>query len=204
MADSTPTGAAPAADPNAPELMLQNIYVKDASFEAPSGPNIQMQEWNPQFGLNMNTAGGMVGENMHEVVLTITLEAKIGERVAYLVEVKQAGVFLIRNYPLEETRRESHVVDVVIERATLVRRVNRSVGPRRSGGHHDGNLEGIGEVMHRSRAGNRVEDRCTEDLSAGSHHSASKSGITRAESRLEARQRDDLDAREASPIQVRA
>ncbi len=105
MADETPTGVAPAADANAQELVLQSIYIKDASFEAPLGPNLQVAEWNPQFGMNMNTTGSVLGENMHEVVLTITLEAKIAEKVAYLVEVKQAGVFQIRGYAEEETRR---------------------------------------------------------------------------------------------------
>ena len=105
MADETPIGAAPAVDPNAQELVLQSIYIKDASFEAPLGPNLQVTEWNPQFGMNMNTTGTLVGENMHEVVLTITLEAKIAEKVAYIVEVKQAGVFLIRGYSEDEARR---------------------------------------------------------------------------------------------------
>jgi preprotein translocase subunit SecB len=105
MADNLTAGPAPAADASAQELMLQNIYVKDASFEAPSGPNIAGSEWSPQFGLNMNTNGTTVADNLHEVVLTITLEAKLGERVAYLVEVKQAGVFLIRGYPVDDARR---------------------------------------------------------------------------------------------------
>ncbi len=105
MADETPIGAAPAIDPNAQELVLQSIYIKDASFEAPLGPNLQVTEWNPQFGMNMNTTGTVLGENLHEVVLTITLEAKITDKVAYLVEVKQAGVFLIRGYSEDETRR---------------------------------------------------------------------------------------------------
>ena len=105
MADETPIGAAPAVDPNAQELVLQSIYIKDASFEAPLGPNLQVTEWNPQFGMNMNTTGTVLGENLHEVVLTITLEAKIAEKVAYLVEVKQAGVFLIRGYSEDEARR---------------------------------------------------------------------------------------------------
>lgn len=104
MADPLPTGV-PAADPNAQELVLQNVYVKDASFEAPTGPNIPVAEWNPQFGLNMNTSAAIVADNIHEIVLTITLEAKVAERIAYLVEVKQAGTFLIRNYPLEDARR---------------------------------------------------------------------------------------------------
>lgn len=105
MADENQAGTQPAAGQNAPEMMLQNIYIKDASFEAPNGPNIPAAEWQPQFGLNMNTAGSTVAEDHHEVVLTITLEAKIGEKVAYLVEVKQAGVFLIRGYSNDDARR---------------------------------------------------------------------------------------------------
>jgi preprotein translocase subunit SecB len=105
MADETPIGAASAVDPNAQELVLQSIYIKDASFEAPLGPNLQVTEWNPQFGMNMNTTGTVLADNMHEVVLTITLEAKIADKVAYLVEVKQAGVFLIRGYSEDEGRR---------------------------------------------------------------------------------------------------
>ena len=105
MADETPTGATAAAEPNAQELVLQSIYIKDASFEAPLGPNLQVAEWNPQFGMNMNTTGTTLADNLHEVVLTITLDAKIGDKVAYLVEVKQAGVFVIRGYAEEETRR---------------------------------------------------------------------------------------------------
>jgi len=105
MAETPVTGNVPTADPSVQELVLQNIYMKDASFEAPSGPNIPTTEWSPQFGLNMNTAGSTLADNLHEVVLTITLEAKLGERVAYLVEVKQAGMFLIRNYSLDESRR---------------------------------------------------------------------------------------------------
>src|SRR5271166_5843088 len=105
MADDLTRAGQPSADPSAQELMLQNIYIKDASFEAPGGPNIAAAEWNPQFGLNMNTAGSTVAENLHEVTLTITLEAKLGDKVAYLVEVKQAGIFLIRNYVAEDARR---------------------------------------------------------------------------------------------------
>jgi preprotein translocase subunit SecB len=105
MADQIPTGTAAAPEQNAQELVLQNIYVKDASFEAPTGPNIQVTEWNPQFNLNMNTTASMMAESVHEVVLTITLEAKVADKVAYLVEVKQGGLFMIRGYTDDDTRR---------------------------------------------------------------------------------------------------
>ena len=105
MAESPTPGSTPAPDATTQDLTLQSVYIKDASFEAPSGPNIAATEWNPQFGLNMNTSGSTLAENLHEVLLTITLEAKLGERVAYLVEVKQAGLFVIRGYTLDDSRR---------------------------------------------------------------------------------------------------
>jgi preprotein translocase subunit SecB len=105
MADQIPVGDVPASNQNAQELLLQNIYVKDSSFEAPNGPNLQVSEWNPQFNLNMNTAGSTLAENLHEVILSITVEAKIADKVAYLVEVKQGGLFMIRGYAEDDTRR---------------------------------------------------------------------------------------------------
>ena len=105
MADQIPTGPAADTQPTAQELVLQNIYIKDSSFEAPTGPNLQVTEWNPQFNLNMNTSASTMADTVHEVVLTITLEAKIADKVAYLVEVKQGGLFTIRGYSEDDTRR---------------------------------------------------------------------------------------------------
>jgi preprotein translocase subunit SecB len=106
MSDETSNEVAQAApEASQSELNLQNIYIKDASFEAPNGPNLQVSEWNPQFGMNMNTSASLVAENVHEVVLSITLEAKVGDKVAYLAEVKQAGLFLIRGFEVEDLRR---------------------------------------------------------------------------------------------------
>jgi preprotein translocase subunit SecB len=105
MADELPTAAPGTADSATPEFVLQSIYIKDASFEAPNGPNINAATWAPQFGMNMNTTGTTLADNVHEVVLTVTLDAKINDTVAYLVEVKQAGVFLMRGYSAEDARR---------------------------------------------------------------------------------------------------
>lgn len=92
--------ATPAPNPaqaNAPQLVLQQIYLKDCSYEAPNGPRIPVAEWNPKFALNLNTTSSEVGTEMREVVLTVTIEAKVADKVAYLVELKQAGLFLVRN-----------------------------------------------------------------------------------------------------------
>ena len=80
-----------------PEIVLQQIYLKDCSYEAPNGPRIPASQWNPKFSLNLNTASTELGAELREVVLTVTVEAKIGDNVAYLVELKQAGVFVVRN-----------------------------------------------------------------------------------------------------------
>ncbi len=105
MADSDPdTAAANAADPNAPEFSLQSVYLKDCSFEAPKGPRVEGQ-WNPQISLDLNTAAETISAELREVVLTVSVTAKTDETTAFLVEVKQAGVFGVRNLGEEDYRR---------------------------------------------------------------------------------------------------
>jgi preprotein translocase subunit SecB len=93
----TETETNPQAAPDTPEIVLQQIYLKDCSYEAPNGPRIPSAQWNPKFSLNLNTASTELGAELREVVLTVTVEAKVGDSVAYLVELKQAGVFMVRN-----------------------------------------------------------------------------------------------------------
>ena len=94
------------ADSAAPSttLALQGVYLKDCSFEAPNGPRSNT-EWNPQISLDLNTAVQPIGGDLREVVLTITVSAKQAEQTLFLVEVKQAGAFLMQNLSEEEYRR---------------------------------------------------------------------------------------------------
>jgi len=91
-------------DPNAPEFSLQSVYLKDCSFEAPRGPRIEGQ-WNPQISLDLNTATETVSAELREVVLTVSVTAKNSEITAFIVEVKQAGVFGVRNLDDADYRR---------------------------------------------------------------------------------------------------
>jgi preprotein translocase subunit SecB len=106
MADSDQgaAGAVTPADANAPEFSLQSVYLKDCSFEAPKGPRVEGQ-WNPQISLDLNTAAETISPELREVVLTVSVTAKVGENTAFLVEVKQAGVFGVRNLGEEDYRR---------------------------------------------------------------------------------------------------
>ena len=103
------TGAAEAAaqDGQAAEqqFALQRVYLKDLSFESPSAPGIFRQEYQPAVNVDLRTRSAAIDENNYEVNLTITVTAKIGEETAFLVEVQQAGIFLIRGLEGEELRR---------------------------------------------------------------------------------------------------
>jgi len=107
MADETPLAGAGAAngEQQQPAVTLQSVYVKDLSFEAPKGPFVPAQEQDPKISLNLNTASSVVAQDIHEVVLTVTLEAKSGEVPVYVAEVKQGGVFTVRGFGADDTRR---------------------------------------------------------------------------------------------------
>ena len=85
-------------------LALQNVYLKDCSYESPNGPRID-GNWNPQINLDLQTSSTALGPEVREVVLTVTVSAKHGDTTIFLVEVKQAGLFVIRNLPEPDLKR---------------------------------------------------------------------------------------------------
>ncbi|WP_020407884.1 protein-export chaperone SecB [Hahella ganghwensis] len=78
-----------------PKFALQRIYLKDLSFESPNAPATFQQEWKPQVNMDLNTENKQLSENQWEVILTLTITAKVDDKSAFLVEIQQAGVFLI-------------------------------------------------------------------------------------------------------------
>src|SRR5690554_2316527 len=87
--------AAGTENQNQPQFALQRIYVKDLSFESPNAPLVFQEQWKPQVNLDLNTAHNKISDNQYEVVLSLTVTAKVGEKVAYIVEIQQAGVFMV-------------------------------------------------------------------------------------------------------------
>jgi preprotein translocase subunit SecB len=81
-----------------PQFIIQRIYVKDVSFEAPNSPAVFTEEWNPDTDLDLNTSVNVLPSNNYEVELALTITVKSNEKVAFLVEVKQSGVFFISGY----------------------------------------------------------------------------------------------------------
>lgn len=94
MSSNEPIGTG--TETTAPQLALQSIYLKDCSYEAPNGPRVE-GNWNPQISLDLNTTVNGISPELREVVLTVTVSAKHEQTTVFLVEVKQAGIFMMRN-----------------------------------------------------------------------------------------------------------
>jgi preprotein translocase subunit SecB len=81
------------------QIAIQKIYVKDFSFESPHTPDVFAKtNWSPKTNLNLRSSHTTGVDNNHEVVLTITIEAKEDEQTFFLVELQQAGLFHITGY----------------------------------------------------------------------------------------------------------
>ncbi len=84
-------------------IAVAKIYLKDFSFESPQAPAVfRSDEWKPKTNLNLRSSHNEVDGNVHEVVLSITVEAKEEDKTLFLVELHQAGLFDISGYENEE------------------------------------------------------------------------------------------------------
>ena len=85
----------------APGFGIEKLYVKDLSLELPNAPQIFTERDAPQIGIEISNTASKLDDGIFEVVLTITVTSKIGEKTAFLIEVAQAGIFQVRNVPEE-------------------------------------------------------------------------------------------------------
>lgn len=84
------------------QVGLQKIYIRDASIEVPDGPRVFTEEYNPEVNVDLNTQIQSLSDETHQVILTVTVTAKQGDRTAYIVEVQQAGVFQVEGFADDE------------------------------------------------------------------------------------------------------
>ena len=82
-----------------PIFGIEKIYVKDLSLEIPHAPDVFLSGDQPEVDVQLHNEGVAIGEGLYQVVLTVTVTAKAGEKTMFLVEVAQAGIFQIRNVP---------------------------------------------------------------------------------------------------------
>ncbi len=87
-----------------PVFNIEKLYVKDLSLEIPHAPQIFLEQEAPQIEVQLNSQANSVEDGVFEVVVTVTVTAKLPakDKVMFLIEAKQAGIFQIRNIPQEE------------------------------------------------------------------------------------------------------
>jgi preprotein translocase subunit SecB len=85
-----------------PVFNIEKIYVKDLSLEVPNSPQIFLEREAPQVDIEIQTRENKVDEGIWEVVVTVTVTARLGEKNFFLAEASQAGIFQLRNIPEPE------------------------------------------------------------------------------------------------------
>lgn len=83
---------------NQPQLGLERIYTKDISFEVPN-TEVFTKPWQPETDVTVATSVNDLDEDYKEVVLNVSVTAKLDNSVAFIAEVQQAGIFLLKNIP---------------------------------------------------------------------------------------------------------
>lgn len=99
-----------AEQPAGPQFGVTKTFVKDISFETPLGVKVFTQAFQPKIQLDVNSRGSAIADNTHEIVLTLTITAKVDEGTAYLLEIQQAGIFVISGF---EEQQMQHVLGAV-------------------------------------------------------------------------------------------
>lgn len=87
-----------------PFFNIEKLYVKDLSLEIPNAPAIFLERENPQIDMQLHSQAAAIEEGTYDVSITVTVTAKLPEndKVMFLIEAKQAGIFRIRNLPPAE------------------------------------------------------------------------------------------------------
>lgn len=85
-----------------PVFNIQRVYLKDSSLEQPNSPAIFLEQEAPGIEVQLDVGSEKLADGIYEATITITVTAKIRDKIAFLVEGKQAGIFELRNIPEEQ------------------------------------------------------------------------------------------------------
>jgi preprotein translocase subunit SecB len=86
-------------DSQQPVFSIEKVYVKDASIETPNSPQVFLEPTQPQVEVQLQNAAQQLNDALFEVVVTVTVTAKAGDKTLFLVEAAQAGIFRIQHVP---------------------------------------------------------------------------------------------------------
>ena len=83
------------------QFEIQKIYVKNVSLESPGSPQVFREQWRPSVHMDISNSVNDLGDNLYDVTLSVTATVSHEEKTIYLVEVQQAGIFLMADFPRE-------------------------------------------------------------------------------------------------------
>lgn len=86
----------------APTFSMQRVFLKDLSLEMPNAPQIFLEQDQPKVEVNIAVGGQALAETVYESSVTATVTTRINDKVLYLVEITQAGIFEIANVVPEQ------------------------------------------------------------------------------------------------------
>lgn len=81
---------------------ILRIYTKNVSLESPNAPHAFKAAANPEIQIQLSNEEREIEEGVHEVALKVTVTAKLEDKVLFLAEVEQAGLFQLTNFPAEQ------------------------------------------------------------------------------------------------------
>ncbi len=90
------------AEQQEPVFTIQRMYLKDLSLEIPHAPQIFLEAKQPTVEVSLGVESENVTEGVHETSVTVTVTTKVDDKVAFLIEAKQGGIFEMRNIPAEQ------------------------------------------------------------------------------------------------------
>ena len=86
------------SDEEEQNFSIARIYTKDLSLESPRAPQIFEKQWNPKLGLEVDVLNEKLNDTLYEVILKLGVTVKTDDEVAFLVEIQQAGVFVLQGF----------------------------------------------------------------------------------------------------------
>jgi preprotein translocase subunit SecB len=91
--------------PSTRQLLVQKVYLKDASLEIPLAPQVFTRQWQPQLDVQVTSSLQPLNSDQHQVLLSLTVTARLEREVAFLAEVHQAGIFRVTGVPDDGERK---------------------------------------------------------------------------------------------------
>jgi preprotein translocase subunit SecB len=90
-------------------IQPQKLYLKDVSFETPNSPRIFTKKWAPEIQIEFQSSANAIETDLYEIVVTLTVTAAVEGETAYLAEVHQAGIFVMRGFDPQDLHMKQNV-----------------------------------------------------------------------------------------------